>query len=83
MAFLQVNSSSEHSMVVYTPSVLDPEGGIGTFNITLPSGYFCSNVLVDPSEALPCPALPCPYAHAATAALPILVTSQSTGAARL
>ena len=56
LACLQVNSSSEQSMVVYTPCILDPVGGIATFNITLPNGFFCSDTMVDPSETLPCPA---------------------------
>jgi len=46
----QVNSSSDHSIVVYTPALLDPGAGIRTFNITLPEGTFCSDVMIDPSK---------------------------------
>lgn len=51
------------SMVVYTPCILDPVGGIATVNLTLPEGLFCSDVMVDPSDspALRCPALPSPF----------------------
>ncbi|DBB04295.1 TPA: hypothetical protein ACH3X1_012792 [Trebouxia sp. C0004] len=47
-----VSSSSDHSIVVYTPALLDPGGGIRTFNITLPKGTFCSDVMIDPSQDL-------------------------------
>ncbi len=47
---LQVSSSSDHSIVVYTPALLDPEAGIRAFNITLPEGTFCSDVMIDPSK---------------------------------
>ncbi len=45
-----MNSSSDHSIVVYTPALLDPEAGIRTFNITLPEGTFCSDIMIDPSK---------------------------------
>ena len=47
---LQMSHSSDHSIVVYTPALLDPEAGIRTFNITLPEGTFCSDVMIDPSK---------------------------------
>ncbi|KAA6426725.1 MAG: hypothetical protein FRX49_03835 [Trebouxia sp. A1-2] len=45
-----VSRSSDDSIVVYTPALLDPEAGIRTFNITLPEGTFCSDVMIDPSQ---------------------------------
>ncbi len=45
-----MSSSRDHSIVVYTPALLDPEAGIRTFNITLPEGTFCSDVMIDPSK---------------------------------